>query len=371
MDYIEDMDDINNEMNTMNDILCFSSSEDNDEHNNILNNAHTLHNINTIDTIDTIDIDDFLIINKPSSINISSIHNINATDATYATDATDAFTNIFINTKKKPVKKIDKLDKLDKTPDKAPIPIPTPTPIPTPLDIDNKFIFNDETIAYYTQDKNITTKTICIKKSPFKNDTILLCLLFKEKIMTDYKCSISKCKVGKTWMNKPIQLLINRKNSKLEDLTIPNLELMCPNCFIIQYGIILFQKIILQTIYKCKLCNYPLYKFSNFKKKAGYCSACETKLITSSYYSKQNDYISELKNTLDTPSLASNASMTQDINNFDTSTSTYFNEVSQYKTFNKVSRKSKTPTNTSAHLTPVNYINNIVLNMSLPEIDYD
>ena len=295
------------------------------------------------------------------------------TITTTTTTTNDDFNNIFIiptNTSKP--KLIIKKKIITSNPDKELN--PDNNSKATPI-IDNKFIFNEETIATYTQDKNITTKSICIKKSPCKNDTILLCLLFKEHIFTEYKCCVPKCKVGKTWNTKPIQLLINRKNSKLEDLTISNLELICPNCFIIQYGIELFQKTIAQTIYKCTLCDYPLYKFSNFKKKAGYCNACEAKLITSSYYSKQNEYISELKNTLEDNSIPSNiAGMLQHaITDFDNN-STYFNEVSQYKSFNKVARKSKTPTNISAHLTPINNINNInkiVLNMSLPEIDYD
>jgi len=186
------------------------------------------------------------------------------------------------------------------------------------------FEFNEETIDFYTRDASVNLKDICIKKSAFKNDTVLLCLLFKANVITEYRCNVKKCKTAKTWLGKPIQLLINRKNGKMEDLTTTNLELICPNCFIMQYGLDLFQKTINQTIYKCKICNFPLNKFSNFKKKEGYCLACENKIINASYYSKQNEYINELKETIDDTS-----ALKQD----DFTHSNYYNEVSQYKTF--------------------------------------
>ena len=132
---------------------------------------------------------------------------------------------------------------------------------------DAKFDFNEQTIDFFSRDLDL--KKICIKKSPFKNDTALLCLLFKGKVIKEYRCNIKKCKTGKTWLGKPIQLLINRKNSRMEDLTIENLELICPNCFIALYGLDLFQKALDKTIYKCKICSFPLNKFSNTNKKEG------------------------------------------------------------------------------------------------------
>jgi len=215
------------------------------------------------------------------------------------------------------------------------------------------FEFNEETIEFYTRDTNINLKNICIKKSAFKNDTVLLCLLFKANVMTEYRCNMKKCKTGKTWLGKPIQLLINRKNSKMEDLTTANLELICPNCFIIQYGLDLFQKTINQTIYKCKLCNFSLNKFSNFKKKEGYCLACENKIINASYCSKQNEYINELKETIDNTSALKQDDFTQ---------SSYYNEVSQFKTF----KDGKGKTNIKSDKVSDKPI--IQLNMNIPDL---
>lgn len=226
--------------------------------------------------------------------------------------------------------------------------------------VDAKFEFNEQTIDFYTREANLNIKDICVKKSQFRNDTVLLCLLFKANIFTEYRCNIKKCKTAKTWLTKPIQLLINRKNGRMEDLTIQNLELICPNCFIVLYGIDLFQKTVNQTIYKCKICNFPLNKFSNIKKKQGYCLACESKIINSTYYSKQSEYINELKETIDNTSALKQDEFTK---------SNYYNEVSQYKTFKD---NGKSNSNNNNILNENNKINNkpiIKLNMNIPDLD--
>ena len=223
--------------------------------------------------------------------------------------------------------------------------------------VDAKFEFNEQTIEFYTKDTNLNIKDICVKKSAFRNDTVLLCLLFKAHILTEYRCNIKKCKTGKTWLGKPIQLLLNRKNGRMEDLTTMNLELICPNCYIVQYGLELFQKMADQTIYKCKLCNFPLNKFSNTKKKEGYCLACESKMINASYYSKQSEYINELKDTIDNTSALKQDEFTK---------SNYYNEVSQYKTF-KDNGKSKTDIK-SGYQNKVNDKPIIKLNMNIPDL---
>ena len=218
---------------------------------------------------------------------------------------------------------------------------------------DAKFDFNELTIEFFSRDLDL--KKICIKKSPFKNDTALLCLLFKTKVFREYRCNIKKCKTGKTWLGKPIQLLINRKNSRAEDLTIENLELICPNCFIALYGLDLFQKALDKTIYKCKICSFPLNKFSNTNKKEGYCMSCQNKIVNSSYYTKQTEYINELKDTID-----DNSTLKQD----EFTTSKYYNEVSQFKTFKDSSGKSNSNSKTNTNDKPI-----INLNMNIPDLD--
>lgn len=219
---------------------------------------------------------------------------------------------------------------------------------------DVKFDFNEQTIEFFSRDLDL--KKICIKKSPFKNDTALLCLLFKVKVFKEYRCNLKKCKTGRTWLGKPIQLLINRKNGRFEDLTIENLELICPNCLIALYGVDIFQKALTQTIYKCKICNFPLNKFSNTNKKQGYCMSCQKEIINSSFYSKQTEYINELKETIDDDSTLKQDEFT---------TSKYYNEVSQFKIFKDSSGKSNSKSSKKNDDKPI-----INLNMNIPDL-YD
>jgi len=141
----------------------------------------------------------------------------------------------------------------------------------------------------------------------------------------------------------------------MEDLTIENLELICPNCFIALYGLDLFQKAIDKTIYKCKICSFPLNKFSNTNKKEGYCMSCQNKIVNSSYYTKQTEYINELKDTIDDDSTLKQDEFT---------TSKYYNEVSQFKTFKDNSGKFNSNSKTKTNDKPI-----INLNMNIPDFD--
>jgi hypothetical protein len=227
------------------------------------------------------------------------------------------------------------------------------------LKADIKFEFNEETIEFFSKDILADVNKICVVNSAFKNDTALLCLLLKLGIIKEYKCSTKKCKIGKTWLDKPIQLLIHRKNGKITDLTQNNIELMCPNCYIAKYGLDIFQKVINQTTYICKLCNYPLSGFSNSKKKERYCMACESRIMNYGYYDKQTEFITELKETIDNSS-----SLRKD----EFTTSNYYSEVSQYKNFDSSNTSknndNKTGTGNKANNAPI-----INLNMTVPDLD--
>lgn len=231
------------------------------------------------------------------------------------------------------------------------------------LKADSKFEFNQETVEFFSKDILGDVKKICVANSAFKNDTALLCLLLKLGIIKEYKCVTKKCKIGKTWLDKPIQLLIHRKNGKMTDLTQGNLELMCPNCYIAKYGLDIFQKAIQQTTYTCKLCNYPLSGFSNSKKKERYCMACESRIMNCGYYDKRSEFITELKETIDNTSSLKKDEFT---------TSNYYNEVSQYKNFDsnnksnstKLAVSNKNRGNKTIDTAPI-----INLNMTVPDLD--
>ena len=153
------------------------------------------------------------------------------------------------------------------------------------------FEYNQETIDFFTKDLDF--KKILIKNSPFTNDIEVICLLLKHKLITDYCCSVKKCKVKILWIDTPIQLILHRKNNIQNDLSSYNLELICANCYLSMYGLEIFKKKEKEIIFKCNICNFPLVQFNNNRKKKGTCLACEkkmsnifTKNIESEYYDK-------------------------------------------------------------------------------------
>ena len=184
---------------------------------------------------------------------------------------------------------------------------------------------NLETIDFYSKD--IQLNRDCCKKSLCRNDTGVICLLLKLGFIKDYRCSNKKCKIAKTWLDKQIQLLLNRKNGKFDDLTPANLELLCPNCYMITYGQELFMKMIDKTVFKCKLCQYPLNSCGGKRKKSGYCVFCENKMINTAYHKHQTEYLAELNHS-------NNPSHMNEHNEHDNFSSTaYYNEVSKFKSF--------------------------------------
>jgi hypothetical protein len=232
---------------------------------------------------------------------------------------------------------------------------------------DSKFQFNDETIEYFCKDILGDVKKICVPNSSFNNDTALLCLLLKLQVFTEYKCIEKKCKTGKTWLGHPIQLLIHRKNGKMHDLTISNLELICPNCYIAKYGLDLFIKVIAKTIYTCNYCGYPLSNFTNSKKKERICMSCESKIMTSGYFEQRSQFINQLTDTIDEAS-----TLKQD----EFKSSNYYSQVSQFKSFDAVdpggykSTRKITASETSKTTTKTFNDKPIIsLNLTVPNLD--
>ena len=158
---------------------------------------------------------------------------------------------------------------------------------------EQNFEFNPETIDFYTKDLDF--KKILIKNSPFTSDIQVICLLLKVKIITEYCCSNKKCKVKLLWLDKPIQLILHRKNNIQNDLTSYNLELICGNCYLSLYGLDLFKKKEKEIIFKCEVCDFPLVHFNNYRKKKGICLACE-KRVTKVFTDKMNsDYYTNIQ----------------------------------------------------------------------------
>jgi hypothetical protein len=228
---------------------------------------------------------------------------------------------------------------------------------------DSKFQFNEETIEYFCKDILGDVKKICVPNSSFNNDTALLCLLLKLQIVKEYKCVEKKCKTGKTWLGQPIQLLIHRKNGKMQDLSINNLELICANCYIAKYGLDLFVKVISKTIYTCTYCGYPLSNFTNNKKKERICMSCESKIMSSGYFEQRSKFIDQLSDTIDEAST---------LKKDEFKSSNYYSQVSQFKSFDStdgVGFKSARKATSESSKKTFNDKPIIALNLTVPNID--
>jgi hypothetical protein len=159
--------------------------------------------------------------------------------------------------------------------------------------IEQSFEYNQETIDFFTQ--HLDFKKILIKNSPFTNDTQVICLLLKYKVINEYCCSVKKCKVKTVWLDKPLQLILHRKNNIQNDLSICNLELICGNCYLSLYGLDIFKKKEKEIILLCEFCKFPLVKFNNTRKKKGTCLACEKKMNKVFNENIDNDYYNNIK----------------------------------------------------------------------------
>ena len=205
------------------------------------------------------------------------------------------------------------------------IPIATSNKTKKELSLEENFEFNNETINFFTRD--LDSRKILIKhplNSTYLdkiNDSIIICLLIKIGHFKNYQCNTSKCKVGKIWNGKPIQLILNRKNNIQNDLSIKNLDLICANCYMVSYGLDIFIKKKKEFILTCTFCNFPLVNFKDSRKKKGLCISCEKQGNKFLFETHENNYIKELKETYsDNPFLNDNTNKTN-----------YYTEVNKYK----------------------------------------
>ena len=229
--------------------------------------------------------------------------------------------------------------------------------------IEAQFEINPETIEYFS--KGLEPIKVFTKKSLFvdsskntnfaNNDTKIICLLLKYNLIENYKCNMPKCKVKHIWNGKPIQLLLNRKNSIYNDLSVSNLEFLCPNCYIITYGLEMFKKKAKETVLNCDICGFPLVKFANSRKKNGICLACEKKMSNMSYEKVQSSYYNQLQEVY-----SDNPLLSDDIHK-----PRHFKDVAKYKKANKPKEISK---NGSGLDNGINSTSIIKLNMSVPDL---
>ena len=138
-------------------------------------------------------------------------------------------------------------------------------------------------------------KNHCTLDVPKYKDEVLIAIMIKLKILKDYKCHSPGCTVKKCWKRKPMQLFLNRKNNKKYDLRADNLELLCANCYVQNYGL---QKLLIKTdalFLKCAICKYPLSNTKNNGKiYSKYCYVCSKKISQQAETEYENNYTRRL-----------------------------------------------------------------------------
>ena len=219
--------------------------------------------------------------------------------------------------------------------------------------VEQQYEFDQTFIETFT--KGLDPKKIFIRNSKFDDEVKIICLLLKYNYIPEYKCSVNKCRVRKNWNAKPIQLFLFRKNKNENDLTIDNLELRCPNCYLQEVGLNLFKKKKKESTKSCKICNYPMNGFSFFKQKEAICGLCSSKMSNLSYQQSQTQFYNELQETY-----ASNPKLSDDFKRTE-----YYKQVGQFKSFDSSNSK-----NTNANKNKNKKKNDIKINMQdIPDID--
>ena len=233
--------------------------------------------------------------------------------------------------------------------------------------LEDKFEFDEETINFFAKD--LDAKNILIKHKPNSpvlnkiNDTKVICLLLKLGHFKDYHCTTPKCKVGKIWIENPIQLILNRKNNVQNDLSIINLELICANCFMIKCGLDIFIKKKADIILNCSICNFPLVKFKNGRKVKGLCLACEKQMSAFSYEKQEDEFCNKLQDRYsDNPVLSDDIKHTQHTQ--------YYSDSSKYKQYDTSSNTSSNTSSKKNKDTPSVALQKplIEVNMTMPNL---
>ena len=112
------------------------------------------------------------------------------------------------------------------------------------------------------------------KSGSIENDDVAIALLLNENVI-EYKCSKKSCRVKNSWLRNPIELILARINGKHNDMRIPNIELLCPNCYSqLENPSIKFNKIIKNKIVECIGCKTNVSRMGGIYLKYKMCKKC-------------------------------------------------------------------------------------------------
>ena len=85
-----------------------------------------------------------------------------------------------------------------------------------------------EKIVETIKKRNLNKKNVLTQKSKIKDDDLLLGFIYYYQIKPK-KCEI--CKMTLEWNNKFLPFLIYRKNNIINDNSLENIKILCPNCY--------------------------------------------------------------------------------------------------------------------------------------------
>ncbi len=142
----------------------------------------------------------------------------------------------------------------------------------------NEALFKAEELAL------IPMRDIFVRGSKVTNDELVKYFILKHCVIP-YKCSAIDCPMkDNLWRKKACYLILHRKNGVQNDLSIANLSLICPNCFVQNNGIQLFTKFKATIQNMCEGCGYAIRKGSTL------CYVCTQKIQKNGQMRTLTDY---------------------------------------------------------------------------------
>jgi hypothetical protein len=136
---------------------------------------------------------------------------------------------------------------------------------------------------------------VFVKGSKITNDELVKYYIIKYRI-AEYKCTSKSCPMkGAIWRRRPAYLILCRKNNRQNDLSITNLSLICPNCYVQDKGSELFNNFRTKNGKKCINCAYPV--------KDGFelCFVCTEKMKKIGALKSTDDYAELTVRTIQNP----------------------------------------------------------------------